>query len=145
MGLTLNWSLTVVSAAKSWGFGHFRFIVSRVPFPSVYCFPPLKCQWKLRQVLHLENCVMGRFATRAKYFPFEPLSWVLLCVKYFYLENCFLRALVMAHPFCWTSILGSERQVCNHHHHWQVVEYPLDARYCTEYLKRNNIQKMIPK
>lgn len=62
---------------------------------------------------------MGRFATRAKYFCFEPLFWVLLCVKHFYLESWFLRASVMAHLLCWISVLGSGRQVCNHHRDWR--------------------------
>lgn len=50
----------------------------------------------------------------------------------------------MAHPLCQISILGSERQVGNHH---QQVECPPDAWYCTEYLKitfRGRFQNGIP-
>lgn len=71
MDLNLNCSLNLVSGAKSWGFWQFTFIVNRIFSLLVYCSPALESWWKLRQVLHLENYMMGTFTTRTKYFCFE--------------------------------------------------------------------------
>ena len=71
MGLILNCSLNLVSGAKSWGFWQFTFIVNRISSLMVYCSPAFESWWKLRQVLHLENYMMGIFATRSRYFCFE--------------------------------------------------------------------------
>lgn len=89
MDLILNCSLNLVSGAKSWGFWQFTFMLSRISSLMVYCSPALECWWKSRQVLHLENYMMGTFATRTKYLLKSTLMSDSVCKIFLFGELIF--------------------------------------------------------